>query len=1081
LIKKRNWFSLILAFVMLVGAIPLAVMPVSAANGDYLQMSLVDPISNATNGLDAGYDITGSTVEIKLVSTAGTTIVSWDKQDQVNPETASVWVQVPTTPTVAPGTGQIVRVRGVWGETIITATLSDGSAVSIGKKWGQLLYTVISGPQSTYVEWFEGMVPGRPALKKTYWAEATVTDMVYADFINKDHGHYNLPYGLAAQGMIFNWYLLHGTPAELSIPMYEAESGVLNSALLDLIDPLKLDKAAKFVKFANGATFIQTVSDNNGSSTVTVTTNGEEAVTIVVVPQYPTGIQLKTKVEVTTLNFWTREMEKVPQVRWAGEKIVLEKNWGPLYVGQLVAFSLENQSPGALEALSMPAGPQLPSGFHNDSQRVWTRVQPNGLASALLVCEDMGEVDVDCAIYGERPILPPPTSGDPEMEYFIENQHGFVVYYLKLESLDLMNVVGKRDGHNEGKWTPSNPWDATVDPFDDDNDPTTPPINLGLNVLEESLNVSADTLLRARVKGWFTNANPSAREEKLIDIDGNGTKDLLLPRGRWVLPDDWPALAGPNWEQDRLHWDIMDNPALLDSIDPLGPYNTGATQDVIGPFSPGIERMTPYGWDVAFTSPDPLRPYRTVVPDGELESWDAPMPPAKVIFEILSEPFPAPYPGAEEIGNAGFFKEAFKQDIYYINDIEYTLPFYQEMIPAHEAIPAFINNGGYDWKSFDPTYGPYEFWKIINRPDFAAGARVQSADPGGHPTKVEVYSDNHGEAMVYLNGDWNLNLDGWEVNAAADVPNGATVGATTVQAMADYPYLRKHQPILSNKVHKIWLWNGLILGTDAHVFPDNTVGKPSVQTPSLAINSTGIISQERGTWPNEEAISDKKVAWLFIRDRDGMPDGVLGANVKWTITGASGFNSVYISAATGRLSTYNETMENIFLGPAGSEGFLLNTQGKSTSPTSGTSKTRLLNAPYEYDLFNKMYPDATYPDPLIAPENFVVAAIEIQSSAAAEIVKVQMEITSPDFATATGTPTLTRSANVDFSAWYSEDDSVNNGDANGDDVVNMGDVTAAEMGILGLSTKSASADANGDGVYDMADIIKIERMILGLP
>jgi len=53
-----------------------------------------------------------------------------------------------------------------------------------------------------------------------------------------------------------------------------------------------------------------------------------------------------------------------------------------------------------------------------------------------------------------------------------------------------------------------------------------------------------------------------------------------------------------------------------------------------------------------------------------------------------------------------------------------------------------------------------------------------TADQGGHPTKVEVYTDNHGEGMVYLNGDWNLNLGQFLSNGAADVLPGATVGTT---------------------------------------------------------------------------------------------------------------------------------------------------------------------------------------------------------------------------------------------------------------------------------------------------------------
>jgi hypothetical protein len=54
------------------------------------------------------------------------------------------------------------------------------------------------------------------------------------------------------------------------------------------------------------------------------------------------------------------------------------------------------------------------------------------------------------------------------------------------------------------------------------------------------------------------------------------------------------------------------------------------------------------------------------------------------------------------------------------------------------------------------------------------------------------------------------------------------------------------------------------------------------------------------------------------------------------------------------------------------------------------------------------------------------------------------------------------------------------GDANGDGLVNMGDVTKVELIILGLADSTAGADANGDGQVNMGDVTKIELIILGL-
>ena len=53
-------------------------------------------------------------------------------------------------------------------------------------------------------------------------------------------------------------------------------------------------------------------------------------------------------------------------------------------------------------------------------------------------------------------------------------------------------------------------------------------------------------------------------------------------------------------------------------------------------------------------------------------------------------------------------------------------------------------------------------------------------------------------------------------------------------------------------------------------------------------------------------------------------------------------------------------------------------------------------------------------------------------------------------------------------------------DANGNGVVDMGDVIKVERIILGYDTATPAADANGDGRVDAGDIVKIERVILGI-
>jgi hypothetical protein len=334
--------------------------------------------------------------------------------------------------------------------------------------------------------------------------------------------------------------------------------------------------------------------------------------------------------------------------------------------------------------------------------------------------------------------------------------------------------------------------------------------------------------------------NLSVREAKPIDTDGDGEMDVMLPAGRWVLPDDWYKLAGGKlWAELRPHWDIMDQPNdnimsepdglrewdnlfwewvisdEADKMEELGPYYewlTGfdgvsniigfaAMAPVIGPYS-SLDNYTPYI--------NPVLGRKTILPNGELNWWDCPMPPAKIVFEITG------------VTDIGYFKEVDKGDVYYhLEDLDgvgpigsgpdtilYTNPFYKTMIPDSPLIPPFVNNGGYDWNAWDSSYGPYDFWEIFNRIPYGSGGAVTPDDPQ-HPTKVEVYSDNHGEAMVWLNGYWNLEVTGEDLlNWTEIVSDGGTVvvGNSTVVAMADYPYFRKHAPLVSDEVTKDWTW-----------------------------------------------------------------------------------------------------------------------------------------------------------------------------------------------------------------------------------------------------------------------------------
>jgi hypothetical protein len=512
--------------------------------------------------------------------------------------------------------------------------------------------------------------------------------------------------------------------------------------------------------------------------------------------------------------------------------------------------------------------------------------------------------------------------------------------------------------------------------------------------------------------------------------------------------------------------------------------------DVIGPFAPGLEIMTPSGWmipNIRLSDKTNVRnTIQTVVPDGLLDAWDAPMPPAKIILEVMS-------------GN-GYFKDAMKGDIYYKMDGAtklYTNPFYQILIPANPLIP-YTNaqgGGGYDWNSYDGTHGPYAFWSIINQPDMNA---ITFGD-AQHPTKIEIYSDNHGEAMAWLNGDWNLDLGVFEGKGGADVPVNATVGFTTVQASADYPYVRGDQAIFSNTVQKEWFWSGQVLGTDGHDFGTNPVTQEPNGTPTessytkmvltagnyVLDNSTGIVGDDIPD--NDLGFSNDKVVWVWATDHDGLITGVLGTKVQWRITGGAYIPNINAN----QISNYNPITQNIHI----TGGFItagINTPdvpaGQITN-SDGTRAFSYLRTPTKWEkmLFYKKWGTgalgaaALYDDPTgNAPINFAVAAIDLLSDAEVDCT-VEEILTGPDF----GYPGQTLgnvfyATNVDFAKSYPIDDPIVAGDANADGVVNAADITAVERIIMGIASPNSNADVDNNGDVNMGDVVKINNIILNI-
>jgi hypothetical protein len=1093
---SKKILYVVVALAMLAMMIPMAI-PVSAAGGT-IAMYLVDPITHTSTVLDGGYNISGSTVRVTV---SGDTVASWAKTDWVS-GTNSDW-----DPATYPGAVQTVYVNGVWGESTIVAKAVDNTTYSVDKKWGQITNTVITPPGSSYVTWNEG--------NKTWSAgPVVITDTVNGIFKQKDGQVTHV-----VQGAILNWYLV---PGNVMVSTAAGEAPALKAYIAGLqatgpihvsFAPWALPQNPPVPALPPVKTAVN-VTGALGTATASLYANGEEAVQVVVIPEYPNDPQIDVIPEVTSWDFFTTEMEVVPQVRWAGEKIVLEKYFGTAYNGRWVKFALQNQSVGALEGIA---------GLNNtlNGGTVWTQVA-NGFASCILVSSDAGVSNVTAGLYsGVEGTL-------------LDNQHFFTVYFLKFESITLGDVQGKRTMHSAGPWeiipavgnaaSVTNPWDPTGS-YNGTRNPAVP------DNATQTLNISQDALLRAQVKGWFTSSNPSVRPVRTIDpanstLTDPTTATLTLPAGRWILPDDWAALAGPNWQQSRMHWDIMCNPdgSVLSINDTtpqytatVGNFLKGAVvvgaRPVVGPFSPGLELMTPAGWTIPNLKWDSLRSFGgvgidTVVPDGKLNWWDAPMPSAKIIFQIQNPADVVTTNGNVSAQN-GYFKATNKGDVYFVqgtvgaptySDRKYTNPFYYAFIPAHEAIPPFINNGGYDWDSFDPSYGPYMFWQFINQNKVTP--ILASADPSGHPTAVEVYSDNHGEAMVWLNGNWNNDLNRWLYQAdTANIPYGTIVGYSTIQATADYPYSRLHQAVQSNMDTKTWTWGQQVLGPDSHnysglpVVPYNMAQTRMVLSIGDYDKGAAII----GSGDSSASTSLDKMVFVWLTDRDGTRAGVMDAKITWTLGTIQGTDAL-IAADTGRgLSGWNDVTKNLYLDngflatgvPIPGIAAITNTTipmgpglsyGAAADRRSGTS-TVIVPDSYLTSLFNKFW-GPTGTTTLRANVNgYVVAGIKISATnGSADIASVKIDISSKDFNlnwNQTTTGMVTYRTVVDFSHADALDDGIREGDANCDGQVNMGDVTAVERMILGYDKVTSNSVMNNDGTVDMGTVVKIERNILG--
>jgi len=369
---------------------------------------------------------------------------------------------------------------------------------------------------------------------------------------------------------------------------------------------------------------------------------------------------------------------------------------------------------------------------------------------------------------------------------------------------------------------------------------------------------------------------------------------------------------------------------------------------------------------------------------------------------------------------------------------------------------------------------------------------------------VEVYSDNHGEAMVYVNGDWNLDLSAWTQTqkGSADVEYKAAVGTTYIQATVDYPYNRVHQAFQSNTDVKTWLWGNIVLGTGLpHKWGNNT--NSTINTRMVITAGDWDTTTKIGNYPYESARSHNKMVFIWVTDRDGLAAGALGARVDWIISPSS-FNGQMISTrgtmgGNYGLSQYNEITKKIYL----ENGFLAGTGGVADAGrVTGHSYLRTPTVD-EKKLFNKFWGagytyNGTFYTPTspildeegkaLNPDDFCVAAIDVQDYSGASTYGncnvtaiINSNIFDPNWDPSRTLPgAVYYDTNVYFNDLDPLDDAIRFGDANCDGQINMGDVTTVERMILGYQNVTTNAILNSEGTVDMGTVVKIERTILGL-
>lgn len=522
---------------------------------------------------------------------------------------------------------------------------------------------------------------------------------------------------------------------------------------------------------------------------------------------------------------------KTPILAWAGQRVVLEHYWGNTSGGSVdelcpeldapngdpesfgVLYTKQN-GPGAFTSAlqGQPAVPphdidltstdvivdvlRAPTDDDPDGQGPLDAdgiTDPNSNCTSRVVyeSEDEGQVDVSAFVVDDNDSL---SDADPRSA-----QVAFVIYYMKFESFEL-GIVESETQH------------GVPDSLDSQ---ASSAVSLPTLADSTEANVSANVLAYTRVRGWVETTNCPARDS------GVGQNGEFLPANRCIFPDDWDFKAGGSIGlSTRPEYDIYggthsgcDNVAgpfsLLDIL-PDGEF--GGCNDGLAPHTPAdVDTGSCAIGGLSYGCRE------TTFPNGVIDDDDASMPSALVTFQLSGSGYLI---GTDKAGDPGF-------------DVTH--------IPAEPWLAPINQDGsGYLWNSWGGSgakNGLYNYWtsladhgqEVISCGGLGGPFVVSPGqpDPCGDGTGVatggyqmtKVYTDEHGVAMTWVNGDANLTFVDCATSAAAAGNNivllngfycesGDEVGDSTLSALVDYPDKRKHFAIAAEDVTITWTWGG---------------------------------------------------------------------------------------------------------------------------------------------------------------------------------------------------------------------------------------------------------------------------------